>query len=191
MHTFTGRFESLMFNYLGKGQKAVISLNEDARQAFEELKDKDIVSVTIGRYKKKRSLDMNSYYWVLVQKICEVIGLSKAECHNYMLRQYGKLERINDKGVPVYVPDTPEASKMVDNAMDYHLQPTTQVKTGKDGIPRRTYWLLRGSHSYNTEEMAHLIDGIIHECKYVGIPDSEIATPDEKRILKEKYGVKI
>ena len=80
---------------------------------------------------------------------------------------------------------------MVDNAMDSHLQPTTQVKTGKDGIPRRTYWLLRGSHSYNTEEMAHLIDGIIHECKEVGIPDSEIATPDEKRILKEKYGVEL
>ena len=39
--------------------------------------------------------------------------------------------------------------------------------------------------------MARLIDGMITMCKESGIPDSEIATPDEKRILEEKYGVKL
>ena len=27
--------------------------------------------------------------------------------------------------------------------------------------------------------------------EHAGIPDSEIATPDEKRLLKERYGVEI
>lgn len=55
----------------------------------------------------------------------------------------------------------------------------------------RTYKLLRGSHTYNSEEMARLITGLISECKDAGISDAEIATPDEKRLLKERYGVEI
>lgn len=79
----------------------------------------------------------------------------------------------------------------VNNAMDYHLQPTSQVREGLDGVMYRTYKLLRGSHTYNSEEMARLITGLISECKDAGISDAEIATPDEKRILKEKYGVEL
>ena len=55
----------------------------------------------------------------------------------------------------------------------------------------RTYIMLRGSSTYNTEEMARLIDGLITDCKCAGITDSEIASPDERRILKERYGVNI
>ena len=89
------------------------------------------------------------------------------------------------------IPDTDEARHKVDNAMDYHLLPTSQVREGKDRVMYRTYKLLRGSHTYNTEEMSRLIDGMITMCKETGIPDAEIATPDEKRLLKEKYGVEI
>ena len=65
------------------------------------------------------------------------------------------------------------------------------MQQGKDGIMYRTYKLLRGSHTYNTEEMARLIDGMVTMCKEAGIPDSEIATPEEKRLLKERYGVDV
>ena len=69
-------------------------------------------------------------------------------------------------------------------AVNYHLQPTSQVREGNDNVMYRTYRLLRGSHTYNTEEMARLIDGMITMCKEAGIPDREIATPEEKRLLK-------
>lgn len=36
-----------------------------------------------------------------------------------------------------------------------------------------------------------LIDGLITSCKEAGLAASEIATPDEKRLLKERYGVDI
>ena len=75
--------------------------------------------------------------------------------------------------------------------MNYHLQPTSQVREGNDNVMYRTYRLLRGSHTYNTEEMARLIDGMITMCKEAGIPDREIATPEEKRLLKERYGVDV
>lgn len=49
---------------------------------------------------------------------------------------------------------------------------------------------MRGSSYYNSAEMARLIDGLIQECKDAEIPESEIMTPDEKRILEERYGIR-
>ena len=89
------------------------------------------------------------------------------------------------------IPDTEEAERKVRNATDYHLQPTSQIREGNDGITYRTYKLLRGSHTYDSAEMARIIDGLITSCKEVGMPDAAIATPDEKRLLKERYGVDI
>lgn len=54
-----------------------------------------------------------------------------------------------------------------------------------------SYMLMRGSSTYNTEEMSRLISGLITDCKEAGIPDREIATPDEQRILKEKYNIEL
>jgi hypothetical protein len=39
--------------------------------------------------------------------------------------------------------------------------------------------------------MSRLISGLITMCKEAQIPDREIATPEEKRLLKERYGVDV
>ena len=187
---FTGKLKEPVIDYITGKITALIEINEDFRQAYEELKDYKL-DIEIKKYRKKRSLDANSYYWTLIQKICRVIGLSKFECHNRMLSLYGKLEIINGEFVKALIPDTEEASKIVENSMYYHLQSTTEVEINEDGIPMRTYYLLRGSHSYNTEEMSDLIKGVIQECRDANIPDREIATPDEQRILKEKYNIEL
>lgn len=169
----------------------IFSPNEDFSQAYEELKDCEKLSLEIKKYRRKRSLDANAYHWVLVGKLAKVLGMSNAEVHNMALRGYGQPEIYEGKCVYMTIPDTDDARLKVDNAMDYHLSPTSQVREGNDGVMYRTYKLMRGSHTYNTEEMAMLIDGMVTLCKEAGIPDAEIATPDEKRILKERYGVDI
>ena len=191
MSKFTGKMKPPIVDYLTGKISAVIEISEDFRQTYEELKDCEKLSVEIKRYRRKRSLDSNSYYWVLVTKLSGAVGMSNSEVHNMMLRGYGQPEIYEGKGVYLTIPDTDEARKKADNATDYHVFPTSQVRTGDDGIVYRTYKLLRGSHTYNTAEMSRLIEGIISECKHAGIPDAEIATPDEKRILKERYGVEI
>ena len=167
----------------------IFAPDEDFSQAYEELKGCGKLSLEIKRYRRKRSLDANAYHWVLVGKLAKVLGMSNPEVHNMALRGYGQPEIYEGKGVYMTIPDTDSARHKVDNAMDYHLAPTSQVREGNDGVMYRTYKLLRGSHTYNTEEMARLIDGMITLCKDAGIPDAEIATPDEKRLLKERYGV--
>lgn len=191
MSKFTGKLKPPIVDYLTGKISAVIEISEDFRQAYEELKDCEKLSVEIKRYRRKRSLDANAYYWVLVTKLSGAVGMSNSEVHNMMLRGYGHPEIYEGKGVYLTIPDTDEARKKADNATDYHVFPTSQVRTGDDGIVYRTYKLLRGSHTYNTAEMSRLIEGIISECKHAGIPDAEIATPDEKRLLKERYGVEL
>ena len=154
-------------------------------------KGKEVLSLEIKPYRKKRSLDANAYYWVLLTKLAKVMNTSNAEMHNLMLIHYGEPEIIEGKPVYMTVPDTEDAEKKVMQATEYHLMPTSQVRQGLDGIMYRTYKLLRGSSTYDTSEMARLIDGLITSCKEAGLAASEIATPDEKRLLKERYGVDI
>lgn len=191
MMQFTGKFSDLMIDLFSKKQKIVLTVNEDARQAFEELKDCDLVDIVIKKHRKKRSLDANAYYWVLVSKLAKVLNSSNPEIHNHLLRMYGEPELFD--GIPVYttIPETEEAERKVNTLMDYHLAPTSQVREGNDGVMYRTYRLIRGSHTFNTEEMARLIDGLVESCKEAGIPDSEIASTEERRILKERYGIDV
>ena len=188
---FTGRLKEPIIDYLTGRLTILFEPCEDFRQTYEELKGCEKLSLEIKKYRRKRSLDANAYYWVLIGKLAKVLELSNPEAHNMMLCRYGQPEIFEGKAVYMTIPDTEEAEKKAANATDYHIQPTSQVREGNDGIMYRTYKLLRGSHTYNSEEMARLIDGLIGCCKDAGIPDAEIATPDEKRLLKERYVVDI
>lgn len=184
-----GRLKSLGIDLMSRHQKLEIEIDSDIRKEYDKLKDKDKLRIRIVQYRKKRSLDANAYYWTLLTKFADVVGLSNPEAHNMMLRGYGQSEIFGGKAVYVTIPDTEEAEKKVNNATDYHLAPTSQVRLGNDGVMYRTYRLLRGSRTYDTKEMSRLIDGLITCCKEAGIPETEIASPNEKEILEERYGV--
>lgn len=188
---FTGFLKEPIIDYITGKLTILFEPCEDFREAYEYLKGCGKLTLEIKKYKAKRSLNANAYYWVLLAKFARVLGMTNAEAHNMMLCWYGQLELFNEKAVCMTIPDTEESEKKVKNSSEYHLRPTSQVREGNDGVMYRTYKLLRGSSTYNTEEMARLISGLIEQCKEAGIPDAEIASPNEKRILKERYGVDI
>lgn len=140
-----------------------------ARQIVDAVKQGKTYTVEIKEYRKKRSLNQNDMYWSVLTSFAEALNISNARAHNLLLRRYGQLERYEDKPVYVVLPDTEDAEKRADEAESYHLKPTSQVKEGKDGQMYRTYMLLRGSSTYNTKEMTRLLDGLLDECKEVGI----------------------
>lgn len=188
---FTGFLKEPIIDYITGKITILFEPCEDFREAYEYLKGCGKLTLEIKKYKAKRSLNANAYYWVLLAKFARVLGMTNAEAHNMMLCWYGQLELFDEKAVCMTIPDTEESEKKVKNSSEYHLRPTSQVREGNDGVMYRTYKLLRGSSTYNTEEMARLISGLIEQCKEAGIPDAEIASPNEKRILKERYGVDI
>lgn len=140
-----------------------------ARQIVDAVKQGKTYTVEIKEYRKKRSLNQNDMYWSVLTSFAEALNISNARAHNLLLRRYGQLERYEDKPVYVVLPDTEEAEKRADEAESYHLKPTSQVKEGKDGQMYRTYMLLRGSSTYDTKEMTRLLDGLLDECKEMGI----------------------
>lgn len=180
---FTGRFHTIGRDLITGKYIVDLRVNEDVTRAFERLKDKNI-DITIKQHRKKRSLDANAYYWQLLTKLAEALHVSKSYLHNYFLRKYGQPEYFDGKMVYIAIPDTDDAQKKADEDEYTHLKPTSQVRIGNDGIMYRTYKLLRGSHNYNTKEMSELIDGLVGECKEVGI---ETMTPDELNRLKEEW----
>lgn len=139
----------------------------------------------LSEHKARRSLSQNNYYWELAGKVAKKtarFGTNINEVHNRNLRELGLREYINGQPVCLYLPDTDEAEKTALNAETYHIKPTSQTRTGKDGQVFRCYVMLRGSHTFNTAEMSSLVDLMIQEAKAVGV---ETMTPTELAKIRQ------
>lgn len=143
-----------------------------------------LLRITAKQWRDKRSLDANSYYWVLVTKLAESLHISKPRCHNLILRRYGQNLTVDGHGAYIRIPDTEKAEETALEASEWHIRPTSEVIEGTDGVNYRTYIMLKGSSYYDSEEMSHLIDGIIDECKSAGI---ETLPPDELARMLSEY----
>lgn len=124
-------------------------------------------------HREKRSLNANAYFHLLVSKLADALNTSKPRMKNLMLARYGQAE-LDDDGMPVIWSMQSKYDDSIAEMEEVHLTP---IGTGFANGKEFTHWkVLRGSHTYNTQEMATLIDGVVMECKEQGI---ETMTPDE------------
>lgn len=120
---------------------------------------------------KKRSLDSNAYFHVLCDKLRQKLGISMARCKNHLIADYGQILYLDDQPM-IYKTNAPE-----DYMMELETIHTKCVKvTEENGKSVFFYRVYRGSHTYNSAEMAALIKGTVEECKLQDIPT---ATPNE------------
>ena len=180
---FTGKLSGLDIDYMSGSQNLKITANEDIREQFDKLRDCEKLAVKIVRYRKKRSLDANSYFHVLVGKIAEAVNSSKPSVKNLLLSKYGQYEIQNDSIVHLIIREDIDVSEME----EIHLAATSAVRTLDDGKLYRVYRVIRGSHTYNSYEMSKLIEGAVYDAKELGI---ETATPDEILAMEEKWRLK-
>lgn len=153
-------------------RKTLVTIEIDTPPAsVEELVGKDL-TIDLKQYRKKRSLDANAYYWQLCSQIAKRRGISKTEQHNRLLAEYGT-ESMVDGALEWSV-----KAKDFDwtKAEESHYRPSGYFVTTRDGARLPIFWVIRGSHTYNSEEMSHLINGTVEEAKWHGI---ETMTPDE------------
>lgn len=146
--------------------------NQDANALWDLTPHKDV---------RRRSLSANNYFYVLMTKIAEKLRISLNEVHNIMLSRYGYPEFIDDKIVYFILPDRIDVNKLE----AVHLKATDKTQTLDNGELNRVYIVMRGSHTYNTSEMARLIDGVISEAKEL---DIETITVTEKDKMLEAWG---
>lgn len=180
---YTGRLAGMSRDYKTGSPVVQMIVNEDP-SPLDELREKEL-AIEIKEEKRKRSLDANAYYWVLVSKIADRLRESKSFIHNRMLRRYGQPQDYDGQIIYLVIAETERAQKQVDEDEYIHLKPTAEVKLGKDGRMYRTYILLKGSHEYDTREMTVLIDGVVSEAKGLSI---ETLTPDELARMKNAWG---
>lgn len=164
-----GKFRDISRDFYGKGYQVSFTVEDINLEEINNIKDEDKLKITVRKYRQKRSLDANSYYWVLVGKVADSLRISKPHCHNIMLRRYGQVEAFGDQIAYTMLPDTEQVTKTMEQMEEAHFAPTAQVKEGSDGITYRAWKLLKPSHRYDSREMSILIDGIVEEAKELGI----------------------
>ena len=181
----TGTFAGLSEDFITGTAKIEFNIRERGRalDALPSIKDKKL-RIKVVQFREKRSLNANSYYWQLLSQLADKLRVSKPFLHNTLLRRYGQIQLLDGKPMYLSIKDTEAVRKAIDEAEDYHLKPTAEVRVGKDGDNWRTYLMLKGSHELDTREMAILIDGIVDEAKEQGI---QTLTPNELERLKATW----
>ena len=185
---FTGNREQITLFILGQ-------TDPDKQWDIKEHKEKP----------KKRSLDSNSYFWILVNKIAEHQNISDTEVHDrflsenisYFYKEDGAIDWITSPREPNQYGLMKEK---VADGYNYWLFAGYKVKLQKDDgtvckdpqgneITSNVYWHIKGSHQMDSVQMGRLIDSVIYEAKNLGI---ETATPEQiaemQRLWETRYG---
>lgn len=173
--------DNIRVSYTETG-KQELTLSLTAKRDISELKqiieNKKLLSVEIKQHRKKRSLDANSYAWVLITKIADVLRTSKEDVYIEMLKRYGQRE-------PKLVSVVAEGADIIYRATNNHC--TEVGESELNGKLFKHLAILIGSSQYDSKDMATLIDGIISEAKELGI---DTVTENEKREMISKWGMK-
>lgn len=156
-------------------------VNEDAAGTYEKLRGCDQLDIVIKKHRKKRSLDANAYLWVLLQKLADVVSTSGSRVDKWDMY----LMELAKYGVFTHIVVKPEAVDRVKQEWRAVTELGEITVGSMTGIQLQCYY---GSSTYNTAEMARLIDGVVTDCREMGI---ETLPPDEIDRIKREWGVEI
>lgn len=138
----------------------------------------ELLSIKISKFRKKRSLNANAYFWTLVGELAEKLNRTKEEIY---------WEYIKDIGVYRSV----EISENAVDTMIYIWQShglgwiAEKLDEGQhEGFALINFYY--GSSSYNTKQMSRLIDAVVEDCKEQGI---ETMSPSELAELKRTWEI--
>ena len=130
---------------------------------------KDVcLRLSIKKWKEKRSLDANSFYWVLNSQMAFALHTTPEELHEELLQRYGLLDSDDNGHISITVRSIVDMSRI-----DGHWK---LYKVSRDG-KWKSYLRIRGTSEYDTAEMSYFLERVIEEALELGI-DTE--TPKQK-----------
>lgn len=175
---FTGKVDGIVQDFVSGSFKITFTVNESqtVRNEYDSIKDTEILDIKAVKHRKKRSLDANAYFHVLVGKIADVLTISKAKAKNVLICKYGQPQLLPDGSVMVYKTNAPEEFMWEQEAI--HAIPIRYEEKAT------FYKIYRGSYTYDSKEMSVLIDGTVEDAKDLNI---ETLTPVELQRMKEMW----
>lgn len=133
------------------------------------------LSVTVQKHRERRSLNANAYCWKLCDEIARAIGSAKDDIYRMAIQEVGVFDsiRIRKEAAPRFIAGWEEKGTG-----------WVAVKAGED---MRCAYInaYYGSSTYDTAQMARLIDWLIEEAQVVCI---DTLTPAERALMLEEWG---
>jgi hypothetical protein len=134
------------------------------------------VSIKVTKKKKKRSLDSNAYFWILVDKLSQRLNLPKEDIYRNAIKNIsGASEIVCVKNEAV----EKLCSGWNRNGLGWQTETMPSKIEGCTNVV-----LYYGSSTFDQSQMTRLIDNIVQDCKAVGI---ETLTPNELARLLEGW----
>ena len=160
------------------GWLLTIRTNENVGRLFDELHDSD-VDVTVKKFRKKRSLDANAYFWVLANRLAEKLRIDA----NGIYRSYtpdigGSYEVVPVREDKIDAWEKVWCSGHIGRMIE-DMGPCRNIK-GYHNV--RSYI---SSSDYDTAQMSQLIEMVVADCEENGI---ETMTPRERDALVSRWG---
>lgn len=173
-----GVLKDLSFSRNGENV-LTITTRESCRKIWEALGEQEI-TFTVKKRVNPRSLNANNYAWSLIEQLAVMMKTDKDSVYEEMLRRYGTGESYIDEAgneckvlfsLREGVPPSLVARHYAETGIGY-----------VDGKKFIHYRAIKGTSEYSTKEMSAFLDGIISECREVGI---ETDTPEQIARYKE------
>lgn len=178
-----GKLKDWTFSHGGENI-LTITTRESCEKLWNTLGEKE-VTFSIKKRAVPRSLNANSYAWFLIEQLAIAIQSDKNSVYEEMLRRYGTGES--------YVDDAGNECKVLFSLREGvppSLVARHYAETGVgyvDGKKFIHYRAIKGTSEYSTKEMSVFLDGIISECRELGI---ETDTPEQIARYQEKQSMK-
>ena len=158
-----------------------IYTRESCKQLWEQLGGGEI-TFSVKKRATPRSLNANNYAWSLIEKLATAIKSDKDTVYEEMLRRYGTGESYTDEAgneckvlfsLREGIPPSLVARHYAEGGVGYI-----------DGKKFVHYRAIKGTSEYSTKEMSVFLDGIVSECREVGI---QTDTPEMIARYKEAW----
>ena len=154
-----------------KSKRYILTVETEARaEEVGELISEKPYRITLKKWSERRSLDSNSYFWVLASKMADVVGTSKEEMYEQLLQRYGLV----DEDVVITVKASVDMSKIEGH---WHLLKSDGKWSG--------YIRIKGTSEYTRAEMARFLDMVVDEAKELGV---ETLPPEELERMVNEIG---
>jgi len=178
------RFDAAQIGAFGEATYIMLKLSDyagivEGKKFIAEMKEGKSYTAEMKQYRQKRSLDANNYCWMLCQKLAEALRLTKEEVYLQHVKNIGQFEilPIREDALDKFI------ASWGKNGIGWPVEVLDDAKF--PGYKKVAAYY--GSSTYDSKEMALLIDNIVQDCKEQGI---ETLTPAELSRLKEEWNAK-
>lgn len=160
-----GRLINVTRDILSGKLNITFQIESEPIDELNELAILERLNIVAKKFTKKRSLDANAYFHLLVGKIADKMGISKTRCKNILICGYGQQEFLDD-GEQVVIKSNIPVDSMLEQEFLHCLPCGCKEENGKEVVFYKVY---RGSHTLNSKEFSHLLEGTVQSAKELGI----------------------